>query len=138
MRKKRRTSRKKSTAKKKATLRSRAVRSKKASRAKKLAGKQKAVRSHRSSRAFTPFDVAAPPRGSGLGPGAGGQSGDVQGLSKTADVDSESVEELTEEGQDFEAGVVSGVESAPDADKGEVHTKEVLEDDVPPEYRDKD
>jgi hypothetical protein len=48
-----------------------------------------------------------------------------------------SVEELAEEGQDFEAEVVSGVENAPDADKGEVRTKEVPEDDVPPEYLDK-
>ncbi|MFY9527384.1 MAG: hypothetical protein WAR24_00595 [Candidatus Acidiferrales bacterium] len=52
-------------------------------------------------------------------------------------MDSESVTELAEEGQDFEAEVVSGVENAPDADKGEVRTKEVPEDDVPPEYLDK-
>jgi hypothetical protein len=58
-------------------------------------------------------------------------------LSRAEDVDSESVEELAEEGQDFEAEVVSGVENAPDADKGEVRTKEVPEDDVPPEYLDK-
>jgi hypothetical protein len=138
MRKKRRASRKKSTGKKKATLHTRAARSKKASRAKKPTRKQEAVRSQRSSSTLTPFNVAAPPRGKGLGPGAGGQSGDVQGLSKTEVVDSESVEELAEEGQDFEAGVVSGVENAPDADKGEVRTKQVPEDDVPPEYRDKD
>jgi hypothetical protein len=65
-----------------------------------------------------------------------GQSGDVQGLSSVEDVDSESVEELLEEGQAFEAEAVSGVENAPDADQGEVKTKEVPEDDVPPEYRD--
>jgi hypothetical protein len=65
-----------------------------------------------------------------------GQSGDIQGLSSVEDVDSESVEELLEEGQAFEAEVVSGVENAPDADQGEVKTKEVPEDDVPPEYRD--
>ena len=70
----------------------------------------------------------------GLGPGAGGQSGDNQGLSRKEDVDSESVEELTEEGQDFEAEVVSGVENAPDADQGEVRTREVPEDDFPEEY----
>ena len=45
------------------------------------------------------------------------------------------VEALIEEGQAFEAGVISGVEDAPDADAGEVRTKEVPEDDVPPEYR---
>jgi hypothetical protein len=138
MHKGKRASRKKSIGKKKATLHSRALRSKKASHAKKPARRQKAVRSQRSSSAVAPFDVAASARGRGLGPGAGGQSGDVQGLSKTEVVDSESVEELAEEGQDFEAGVVSGVENAPDADKGEVRTKQVPEDDVPPEYLDKD
>src|SRR5271156_793316 len=73
----------------------------------------------------------------GLGPNAGGQSGDIQGLPRKEDVDSESVEELAEEGQAFEAEVVSGVENAPDADQGEVRTHEVPEDDVPGEYRDK-
>jgi hypothetical protein len=65
-----------------------------------------------------------------------GQSGDVQGLSSVEDVDSESVEELLEEGQAFEAEAVSGVENARDPDQGEVKTKEVPEDDVPAEYRD--
>jgi N utilization substance protein A len=65
-----------------------------------------------------------------------GQSGDVQGLSSVEDVDSESVEELLEEGQAFEAEAISGVENARDPDQGEVKTKEVPEDDVPPEYRD--
>ena len=72
----------------------------------------------------------------GLGPNAGGQSGDIQALPRNEDVDSESVEELAEEGQAFEAEVVSGVENAPDADQGEVRTREVPEDDVPDEYRD--
>ncbi|HYL69600.1 MAG TPA: hypothetical protein VEX69_10580 [Candidatus Limnocylindria bacterium] len=74
----------------------------------------------------------------GLGPSAAGQSGDVQGLSESESVDSESVSELAEEGQDYEAEVVSGVENAPDADQGEVKTHEVPEDDVPPEYLEKD
>ena len=74
----------------------------------------------------------------GLGAGTGGQSGDTQGLSGVADSDSESVKELLEEGQSYEAEVVGGVESVPDADKGEVKTHEVLEDDVPEEYLDKD
>ena len=55
-----------------------------------------------------------------------------------AEADSESVEELVEEGQFFEADAISGVEDAPDADEGEVHTKQVPEDDVPPEYLDQD
>jgi hypothetical protein len=74
----------------------------------------------------------------GLGARSGGQSGDTQGISAGADVDSESVEELLEEGQSYEAEVVEGVENAPDPDQGEVRTREVEEDDVPEEYRDKD
>ena len=66
------------------------------------------------------------------------QSGDFQGLSRSEDADSESVEELLEEGNTFEAGVVSGVEEADDADESEVHTHEVPEDDVPEEYLDRD
>ena len=76
------------------------------------------------------------PRRRGLGPDAGGQSGDVQGLRGTAVGDSESVEELVEDGQAYEAEVVSGVEDAPDADQGEIRTREVTEDDVPSEYLD--
>jgi len=71
----------------------------------------------------------------GLGPASGGQSGDIQGLLRDEVVDSESVEELEEEGQSFEAEVVSGVENAPDADQGEVRTHEVPEDDVPDEHK---
>lgn len=62
------------------------------------------------------------------------QSGDLQGLSNIADADSESVRELVEEGQYFEAEVVSGVENVPPADAGPVKTHERNEDDVPPEY----
>jgi len=67
---------------------------------------------------------------------AAGQSGDTQGIPDAAEADSESVEELLEEGQAFEAGVVSGVENAPDPDVAEVTTKEFPEDDVPQEYLD--
>ena len=75
---------------------------------------------------------------SGLGPESGGQSGDIEGLPSQAIADSESVEELVEEGQAFEAGIVDAVENAPDADQGEVRTREVPEDDVPEEYLDDD
>jgi len=74
----------------------------------------------------------------GLGAASGGQSGDTQGLSRRSYDDSESVEELMEEGQYMEAEAVSGVENAPDADKGEVRTREVPEDDVPEEYREEE
>jgi hypothetical protein len=67
-----------------------------------------------------------------------GQSGDLQGLSNVEGADSESVDELIEEGNAFEADVVAGVEDASDADEKEVHTHEVPEDDVPGEYLDKD
>lgn len=43
-----------------------------------------------------------------------------------------------EEGQYMEAEAVSGVENAPDADQGEVRTREVPEDDVPEEYQNED
>jgi len=74
----------------------------------------------------------------GLGANSAGQSGDTQGLPETPVGDSESVEELLEEGQTFEAEVLDGVENARDADKSEVKTQEVPEDDVPEEYRGKD
>jgi N utilization substance protein A len=58
------------------------------------------------------------------GPDSGGQSGDVEGLPEDAEASDESVEELVEEGQYFEAEVVDGVENAPLADEAEVHTHE--------------
>ena len=69
-------------------------------------------------------------------PGGGG--GDYSGLSVVAGADSESPRELLEEGQTFEAGIVQAVQDAPNADKGEIRTREVPEDDVPPEYDDQD
>jgi hypothetical protein len=74
----------------------------------------------------------------GLGAASGGQSGDTQGLSRRSYDDSESVEELIEEGQYMEAEAVAGVENAPDADQGEVRTRQFPEDDVPEEYKDDD
>jgi hypothetical protein len=73
------------------------------------------------------------------GPGArpGRQSGDLQGLSNVEGADSESVDELLEEGNAFEAEVVKGVEDAEQADEKEVRTHEVPQDDVPGEFPDK-
>jgi hypothetical protein len=68
----------------------------------------------------------------------GEQSGDLQGLSNVAGADSESVDELLEEGNTFEAEVVKGVEDAGDADEVEVRTHEVPENDVPGEYLEKE
>jgi hypothetical protein len=74
----------------------------------------------------------------GLGARAGEQSGDLQGLSNVEGADSESVDELLEEGNAFEAEVVKGLEDAGDTDEAEVHTHEVPQDDVPGEYQDKE
>jgi len=63
-------------------------------------------------------------------------SGDLEGLSRRPVADSESVDELVEEGNAFEAGAVAGVEEADNADEKEVRTHEVPEDDVPEEYLD--
>ena len=73
-----------------------------------------------------------------LGPESAGQSGDLQQLSHIADADSESVEELIEEGNAMEAEVVEGVEDAKPPDVSEVRTREVPEDDVPAEYLNND
>jgi hypothetical protein len=74
-----------------------------------------------------------------VGPNSAGQAGDTQQISNVADADSESVEELLEEGNTFEADAVKGVEDAEDPDVAEVTTHQVPEDDVPAEYlNDKD
>ena len=105
------------------------ARSKKPARAKKSARRSASRGSEPTSR---PSEARIH---QGVGLSTGGQSGDTQGLSKRETADSESVEELVDEGQDYEAEVISGVENALDPDQSEVTTKEVPEDDVPPEYR---
>jgi hypothetical protein len=69
---------------------------------------------------------------------SGLQSGDLQGVSNIESADSESVDELLEEGNAFEAGIVSGVEESRGREGKEVRTREVPEDDVPGEYLDED
>lgn len=78
------------------------------------------------------FSVEKPEARSGL------LSGDLQGLSNVEGADSESVDELLEEGNAFEADAVAGVEEADNAEGKEVRTREVPEDDVPEEYLDQD
>ena len=126
---------KKKARKKKPTAKRKPARKKKAVRGKKKQTRKPKTSTRRKTlgRAAT-IGMGTTPYRKGLGPTAGGQSGDVQGLSESESADSESVSELAEEGQDYEAEVVSGVENAPDADRGEVKTHEVPEDDVPPEY----
>ncbi|MGC2698455.1 MAG: hypothetical protein WA738_21920 [Candidatus Angelobacter sp.] len=105
---------------------------------KKAATKKKsaAKKTTRGRRAIT--NLITPSGRRGLGAASGGQSGDTQGLSRRENVDSESVEELMEEGQYAEAEAISGVENAPDADQGEVRTRQFPEDDVPEEYLDEE
>jgi hypothetical protein len=69
---------------------------------------------------------------------SGLQSGDLQGLSNVESADSESVDELLEEGNAFEAGVVAGVEDSREREGKGVRTREVSEDDVPGEYLDEE
>src|SRR5476651_1114721 len=137
MAKKKTTRKKESAGKKTGTLRSTAARRKKVPRSSKRSRPRQIVRTTRRSPLVTSLDVAAPPKRRGLGAHSAGQSGDTQGLSNVEETDSESVEELVEEGQNFEAGAVVGVEDA-DASQGEVWTKQVREDDVPLEYLEND
>jgi hypothetical protein len=88
------------------------------------------VRTKRQTRDSALFESRKPQTPSG--------DADSQGLSNVERADSESVSELLEEGNTFEAGVVKGVEQADDADEKEVRTREFPEDDVPEEYLDKD
>jgi hypothetical protein len=127
---------KKSKAKPKKSLAKKAP--KKKARAKKAAPKKKPAQKKRRARGKSQSVATVAFERKGLGAKSGGQSGDLQGLSDSAGADSESVDELLEEGNAFEAEVVEGVENAPDADRGEVRTHEVPEDDVPGEYLDKD
>ena len=69
---------------------------------------------------------------------SGTMSGDLQGIRNTERADSESVSDLLEEGNAFEAGIVTGVEDAEDNPEKEVQTREVPEDDVPEEYLDEE
>jgi hypothetical protein len=129
---------KKKPAKKKAALKKAAAKRETAARKKaapkKAAPKASAARKRRAPRSPI-VDIAGVNR-EGLKSRSGGQSGDLQGLSNIASAESESVDELLEEGNAFEADVVKGVEDA--GDEGEVHTHEVPEDDVPEEYLDPD
>jgi hypothetical protein len=101
---------------------------------------RKKARRPKSAGASTERPRALPDQGwrRGMGAEAAGQSGDTEAISRSEVADSERVEELLEEGQSYEAGIVDAVENAPDADEGEIRTREVPEDDVPEEYRDRD
>lgn len=135
---------KKSSAKKKKVAKRKPAYPKKAAKKKALKKKKSAAKKaprRKKSTARGTQETTFPVKGAarrGLESGSAGQSGDLQGLSRREQEDSESVSELAEEGQYFEAEAVSGVEDAKDPDEGEVRTREVPEDDVPPEYTDQE
>jgi len=118
-------------AKKKKARKKKVARKKKASFRGKAARTARLKRARRRLRGPDSVEPPATPLGRGLGAGAAGQSGDIQAVSRAEDIDSESVEELTEEGQDYEAEVVSGIENALDPDQGRVRTRRY----IPPKER---
>jgi hypothetical protein len=126
--------------KKKAAPRKPKKQAKRAKPAPKLALKKAPKKKAAKSRARGKADSAelAGYQRKGLGSFTGGQSGDTQGISGRAGIDSESVTELLEEGQTFEAEAVAGVENAADPDVSEVVTHQFPEDDVPEEYQNPD
>lgn len=131
------------TAKKKTTQLKRVVKAKAAKKpsAKKAAKKKTSARSVRKKKpsVSTQRELNQDIRSRNLGPTGTKsvrQSADLQGLSRAQQADSESVDELVDEGNLFEAGAVAGVEEADSEDEREVHTHEMPEDDVPDEYLD--
>jgi hypothetical protein len=126
---------KKAAKKPKVAAKKKVVFSRRTSRATRIVPREISSGSERSSLGSSRLGRAFRPAQRGTGDEAGGQAGDLQGLSREEDTGAESVEELVEEGQAFEADVINGVENAPDADKGPVRTHDRLEDDIPPEER---
>jgi hypothetical protein len=151
-RKKKPVSKKKSTLKKSSASKTTSAKKKTVKKAasKKLAAKKNLAAKKRSAKKKKPaakkatrrraevINPVTPSGRRGLGAASGGQSGDTQGLSRRSYDDSESVEELLEEGQYAEAEAVSGVENARDADQGDMRTTQFPEDDVPEEYQNED
>jgi len=138
---KKKSSMRKKVARKKATLTKAEKRPKKVAKEKparkKSVEKTKVAATKRPRKKIQPLAEVAF-RSERRGRRSGEQSGDLQGLSHVEAADSESVDQLIEEGNAFEADVVAGVESAGDQDEKEVRTHEVPEDDVPGEYLDKE
>jgi hypothetical protein len=114
---------------------------KKGTRGSKVARKKSAKKRARRKevvRGVAEVSLGARLEGRRINPISAGASGDDQKLSRIEGVDSESVEELADEGQSYEAAAISGVEDALDPDQSEVTTKERPQDDVPGEYTDRD
>jgi len=107
--------------------------------AKKKAVAETSAKKTRSGTGKTSRNRSLGARSSAFSPETSGlESGDLQGLSNAESADSESVDELLEEGNAFEAGVVAGVEDSRGREGKEVRTREVPEDDVPGEYLDEE
>ena len=143
-RKSKRTKPKSTSARKKTTKNKRTAKSKASSKSiarrtapKKAASKTRRPRK-RSASVSAERELRQDIRSRNLGIAPEQRSEDLQGLSRSAQADSESVDELVDEGNIFEAGAVAGVEAADDADEREVRTHELPEDDVPGEYLDED
>ena len=104
--------------------------------AKRASGRKKGneVSSDPSLQASLTSDVSMAPALEDMSEKAG-QAGDVQGISNIAEDDPESVEELIEEGQDFEAEIVSGVEDAPD--EREIPKRKRVGDETPHSFEDR-
>ena len=118
------------------------TRAKKSSTKRKPASRRRSVRETEvmgsQSVETLPLSAVRPKARSARAGSSGGGGGDYSGMSVVEGADSESPRELLEEGQTFEAGIVEAVQNAPNADQGEVRTREVPEDDVPREYDDED
>ena len=71
-----------------------------------------------------------------VGPDSAGQSGDTQGLSQIAGASDESVEELADTDQSYEASAISGVEDAGDHPEEPVrsHQNSARSREEPPEH----
>jgi hypothetical protein len=69
-----------------------------------------------------------------VGSDSAGQSGDTQGLSQIADAAGESVEELADTDQSYEAEAVGGVEAAADHPERPVRSSQdyARSEDIPP------
>ena len=129
---------KKSRLKKKTKTSLRAPKRKAATRKSTLRAKRSPNKRRNSSKrgsASRTQDRTYPVRKPGL---SENQSGDLQNLSTTEDIGSESIDELAAEGNAFEADVLQGVEDAENEEEHEVRTHEVPEDDVPSEYQDEE
>jgi hypothetical protein len=85
----------------------------------------------------TPTEPVTPNPPQQKGEAEAGQSGDLQGLPGQEDVDSESVRELVEEGQYYEASLVDSIENPPPSE-APLRPRRRREDDLAREYPEPD